>query len=67
MGRLEGEIGSQKSLSTENVALVSKRKEIGRPDIVMFTHGSLLQIIVVVGSKKPGQPHLSVTRPRRSA
>ena len=48
------------------MAPVFKRKEMGHPDTVMFTRGSLLQMMVVVGSKEPGQPHSFMARPRSS-
>ena len=66
IGKLEGEVGPQNSLSTEYVASVSKKKKMGHPDTVMFTCGSLLQMTSVVGSKEPRQPHSSMARPRRS-
>ena len=45
---------------------MSKRKEMDRPDTMMFTHGSLLQMTAVVGSKESRQSHLSIVRPRKS-
>ena len=65
IGKLEGEVDPQNSLSIEYVALVSKRKDMGRPDAVMFTCGSSLQM-TVVGSEEPKQPHSSMARPIRS-
>lgn len=58
-------MGTPNSLSTKYGALVSKRREMAHPDTVIFTHGSLLQTTVVVGSREPGQPQLSMARLRR--
>ena len=43
----EGEVGPPNSIRTEKMALVSRRKEIGRSDSVVTTQGSLLGIVVV--------------------
>ena len=65
IGRLEGEAGPQNSLSTEYVAPGFRKKKMDRTDIVIFTHGFLSQMMVVVGSQKP-QPQSSMARPIRS-
>lgn len=40
IGDLDGEVGPQNSLNTENMALVSKRKLMGHPSTRMVTLGS---------------------------
>lgn len=59
-------MGSQNSLRTKYMTLVSKRKEVGHPDTVMTTRGSLSEK-TVVESREPGSPQLSMARPRRLA
>ena len=47
IGRKEGEAGPPKLPRNEYVALVSKRKEMGHPDTMMSTWGSLSEMIVI--------------------
>jgi hypothetical protein len=50
IGKLEGEVGPQNPIRTEQVAPVSKRKKMGCPHTIIATWGSLL-VMGVVGSR----------------
>lgn len=53
-------------LSTEYMAPVPKRKAMNHPDTMIFTQGSLSEM-VVVESREPKSLQSSMSRPRRSA
>lgn len=58
-------VGPQKFVKTEKVAPVSRRKEIGLPDTMITTRGSLSEM-AVVRPREPGPRQSSMARPRRS-
>ena len=65
IGDLDGEVGPQNSLNTENVAPVSKRKLMGCPSTRMVTLDSW-EVMTFIRRGVPGPHQSSDTRPKRS-
>ena len=65
IGKLEGEVGPQNPIRTEQVAPVSKRKKMGCPHTTISIRNFLL-VMAVVRSGEFGPLQSAIAKPRRS-